>query len=442
MSERDFMDTNARRGVGVADWHVALNDIPALIKQGHTGLLGVIAITVQPPPPFFRLAPESVLRLRQQIVERLMRCVRPVDRFYSIGLREGLVILPELRSSATLVMAMLKFRQQFEAVGIDIDGVTMHLDLSCGAALYPDDGVEAWYLVQSARIACLIAGRRGLGYALYEADMDTLDVATRKLDQELRTVLTDGAGLELHLQPQVDALSGRCVGAEALLRWRRAAGEFVPPPAVLAAIERLGMHHRFNEWLFLTTGRIYRELAEAGAETRLSINISANDLLDIELPDLLEQSLKVWNVEPRTIQIEITETSMVQETEIVRGVLHRLRGLGLGLAVDDFGTGFSSMSNLKNLPVQEVKIDQSFIRNLMSSKRDQEITDSMIRLSHRLGFTVVAEGVETERAARLLTEMGCDRLQGFLFSPAMPREAFIDWYKRHSTGVAGCPNAG
>ena len=157
---------------GVPDWLVALNDIPALLKSGTTGLLGVVVMTVQPAPSFFRLSPESILRLRQQIGERLIRCVRPVDRLYSISQREGLVVLPELRSSATLVMAMLKLRQQFEEVGVSIDGVTMYLEVSCGAALYPDDGEEALHLVQSARIACLCAARRGLGYALYEPEMD------------------------------------------------------------------------------------------------------------------------------------------------------------------------------------------------------------------------------------------------------------------------------
>ena len=424
---------------GVPDWLVALNDIPALLKSGTTGLLGVVVMTVQPAPSFFRLSPESILRLRQQITERLMRCVRPIDRLYSISQREGLVVLPELRSSATLVMAMLKLRQQFEEVGVSIDGVTMYLEVSCGAALYPDDGEEALHLVQSARIACLCAARRGLGYALYEPEMDALDVTTRELDQELRAVLTLGSGLELHLQPQIDALSGACVGAEALLRWRRANGDWVPPPVVLAGIERLGMHHRFNQWLVMTTGRIARQLTDAGVDISLSVNISANDLVDVELPDLLEQSLKVWNVEPRRIQIEITETSMVQETETVRTVLHRLRGLGFELAVDDFGTGFSSMSNLKNMPVQEVKIDQSFVRNILNSRRDQEITGSMIRLSHRLGFTVVAEGVESERIAGLLAEIGCDRLQGFLFSPAIAVEDFIAWFKQRAARITADP---
>ena len=156
---------------GVPDWLVALNDIPALLNSGTTGLLGVVVMTVQPAPSFFRLSPESILRLRQQITERLMRCVRPIDRLYSISQREGLVVLPELRSSATLVMAMLKLRQQFEEVGVSIDGVTMYLEVSCGAALYPDDGEEALAAVIAGDVrpglARLRAGRQYLNNPLW-----------------------------------------------------------------------------------------------------------------------------------------------------------------------------------------------------------------------------------------------------------------------------------
>jgi EAL domain-containing protein (putative c-di-GMP-specific phosphodiesterase class I) len=163
----------------------------------------------------------------------------------------------------------------------------------------------------------------------------------------------------------------------------------------------------------------------------LSVTLSANDLLDPEVPDLLAQALDTWNVDPSAIQLEITETSVVKDADSVSDVLLRLRQLGVSLSIDDFGTGFSGMSNLQILPVQEVKVDQSFIRNIVDSKRDQEITESIIRLAHRLELQVVAEGVETRAAADLLAAMGCEWLQGFLYAPALPLEQFIAWYQTH-----------
>jgi EAL domain-containing protein (putative c-di-GMP-specific phosphodiesterase class I) len=257
--------------------------------------------------------------------------------------------------------------------------------------------------------------------------MDDLDDRLMNFDHELRTAFSGDCGLQLYLQPQIEAKSGHCLGAEALLRWCRADGEWVAPQVLLAAIERLGLRHQFNRWLFLAASQTCHKLASSGVDIRLSINLSANDLLDPEMPDLLIQALNTWNVAATAIRLEITETSMVQDTSSVIDVLLRLRQLDVSLSIDDFGTGYSGMSNLKILPVQEVKVDQSFIRNLVESKHDQEITESIIRLSHRLGLQVVAEGVETREVAQLLTAMGCEWLQGFLFSPAIPLKQFIAW---------------
>lgn len=408
---------------------LALNEMPALAKHSVNSGLGVIVFLVHPDSALYRLSPESSQRLHQEIIGRLRALLRETDRLYSLGNWEWLIVLPGLRSSATMTMAMLRLRRLGDEPGLVVDGLVLSPMISCGAAIHPDDGEDALHLVQSARIARLSAERHGSDGALYHADMEALDDRLKSFDQELRTAFFGELGLQLYLQPQIEARSGRCVGAEALLRWRRANGEWVPPPELLAAIERLGLRQRFNRWLFNTVGQIAHRLVASSIGIRLSINLSANDLLDPEVPDLLDQSLKTWNVDPQAIRIEITETSMVEDTESTIAVLLRLRKLGVSLAIDDFGTGYSGMSNLKNLPVQEVKIDQSFVFNVVASKRDQEITRSIIRLSHRLGLQVVAEGVETLEAAQLLTAMGCEWLQGYLFSKALPLDLFMTWFQ-------------
>jgi EAL domain-containing protein (putative c-di-GMP-specific phosphodiesterase class I) len=411
---------------------VALNDIPLLAKRLANRGLGVIALLVHPDSAFYRLSPESSQRLHQEIIVRLRTLMRETDRLYSLGNWEWLIVLPGLRSSATMTMAMLRLRRLGDEPALVVDGLALSPTISCGAAIYPDDGEDALHLVQSARIARLSAERNGNDGALYQTDMEALDDRLKSFDQELRMAFFGDLGLQLYLQPQIEARSGRCVGAEALLRWCRGNGEWVAPPELLAAIERLGLRQRFNRWLFNTVGQIAHRLIASAVDIRLSINLSANDLLDPEVPDLLDQSLKTWNVEPQVIRIEITETSMVEDTESTIAVLMRLRTLGVSLAIDDFGTGYSGMSHLKNLPVQEVKIDQSFVFNLVASTRDQEITRSIILLSHRLGLQVVAEGVETLEAAQLLTIMGCEWLQGYLFSKALPLERFMVWFKERA----------
>ena len=412
---------------------VALTDIPLLSQAASDSVLGVIAFIVHPDPAFYRLSPESALRLRQKITSRLNAQLRDGDRLYSISNWEWLIVFPGMRSSATLTLAMLKLGHLFDDQVLSVDGITLRLPLSCGAAIHPENGDDALYLVQSARIAALHAERTGEITALYDPDMEELDDRLKKFDIELRTAFSGENGMQLYLQPQIETKSGRCVGAEALLRWRRHNGEYVPPPELLAAIERLGLRQRFNRWLFLATGQICHKLLQLEIDIRLSINLSANDLLDPEMPDLLGQALGTWSISPEMLRLEITETSMVQDTGNVIDVLQRLRQLGTSLSIDDFGTGFSGMSNLKNLPVQEVKVDQGFVSNIVGSKRDHEIVASIIKLSHRLGLQVVAEGVESQDVADLLESLECEWLQGFLFSPALPFDEFVAWYRNRNS---------
>ena len=413
-----------------AELTTALLDIPELARQSPTASLGVIVLALEPDTAFYRLQPESLQRFQHEIAGRLRDIKRPQDLLYLITPREWLLVLPDLRSSATLTMAMIKLHRMVDAYLLNIDSIALRLAATCGGAMYPEDGKDALYLVQSARIASIHARNNEEGQALYHADMEKLDDRLKSFDQEIRQAFQSESGLQLYLQPQVEAVGGACTGAECLLRWQRESGQWVSPPELLATIVRLGLRQLFNRWLFQRLGHICKELAAHHITLRLSVNLSANDLLDLEMPDLFGQALATWHIDPLMVLLEITETSMVQYTEHVADVLERFRQLGTQLSIDDFGTGFSGMSNLKNLPVHEVKIDKSFVRNIATSQRDREITASIIGLSHRLGLRVIAEGVETRESAQILAEMGCDHLQGFLFAPGLPPDKFIDWYQK------------
>ena len=188
-----------------------------------------------------------------------------------------------------------------------------------------------------------------------------------------------------------------------------------------------------HRWLLHQATQIQLQLAEQGIDIVLSINLSANDLLDIELPDMIGQVLATWDIAPDRILLEITETIMVDESWQVLDVLNRMRKLGLHLSIDDFGTGYAGLSYLQRLPVQEVKIDQMFVRQAAESEKAREIITSIIQLATKLNMSVIAEGVETTEILGILSALGCRFAQGYLFSKALPMPAFIDWWQENQT---------
>ncbi len=418
----------------------ALTDVSARLadlREGSVGV-GVISLYTQSDAALYRLPLEHLRRFERTMEREIRARLRPQDALFAIDGKEWLIVLPNLSSAAVLTLAMLRFEQAFNEAPQEIDGIVLPMRVVCGAALSPDHGKDAYHLLQSARIAGLVAGRADIGSQIYNPSMEESSPSVASLERDLRAAFSGGPELELHLQPKVHVPSGECRSAEALLRWRNSAGQWVPPPVVVSLIDRLGMRHRFNRWLFQHAAQILHRLRMEGLEVDVSINLSATDLYDTEVPDLISQALSTWNVSAERLCIEITETSMIDDSagESVSAVLGRLRQLGLSLSIDDFGTGFSGMSRLKRLAVQEVKIDRSFVIDLLNSARDREIAASIIDLSHRLGVEVTAEGVEDERTAGLLADMGCDHIQGFLYSKALAPAAFVDWVRaRAGIGV-------
>lgn len=425
-------------GTGLPRLRQALAHLARLHQGPANECHGLVLLQLLPNPALLRLTLEAETPLRQEISRRLGAALRPQDRLYSLGTWEWLALLPRLPSPAPVSLAMLKLRRALLQPPLESGGIELGAEIACGAAFSPDQGHDPQHLIQSARIAALHSGQSHDGTLLYHPDMEQGDAHQSCLARELQEALAENR-LQLFLQPQVDIASGSCHHAEALLRWQRRDLAWVEPPQIIAALERAGLRHDFNRWLFQHAALYLAQLREAGIDTRISINLTAHDLLDPELPELLGQALATWRLPSTQLILEITETVAVRESAEVLEVLHRLRAMDICLSIDDFGTGYAGMSYLQHLPVQEIKVDQRFILPLAESTREQEITRAVVELAHRLGMEVVAEGVETPAVLECLRQLGCERAQGHLFSPPLPLEEFLAWQRARASEGAHAP---
>jgi EAL domain-containing protein (putative c-di-GMP-specific phosphodiesterase class I)/GGDEF domain-containing protein len=414
-------------GTGLPRLRKALANLVSLHQKSNASAChGLVILSLQPNAALLRLAPEANERLRREVSWRLTGILREQDRLYVLGVWEWLAILPDLPSPASVSLAMLKLRRVFQQPTLKISDHELDIQVVCGSAIYPDHGHDPQHLIQSARIAVLHASQRNEWSAMYQPDMEQASASHIDLSRKLRNALLEDR-LQLFLQPQVNISDFHCCHAEVLLRWRCPDGEWIDAAEAVKILEQSGLRPNFNRWLFQRVTLYLAQLRDAKKDVSISVNLTANDLLDPEVPDLIQQALSLRKLPTSALTLEITETAAIQESQEVEDVLRQLRAMNIRLSIDDFGTGYAGMAYLQRLPVQEIKVDQRFILPLAESPRDQEITRSIIELAHKLGMQVVAEGVETPATQECLRQMNCERVQGFLYSRALPVEAFMDW---------------
>jgi EAL domain-containing protein (putative c-di-GMP-specific phosphodiesterase class I) len=246
---------------------------------------------------------------------------------------------------------------------------------------------------------------------------------------ELRSAMTERRGLELYYQPQISFATRRVVGAEALLRWRRDNGEFVPPDRFIALAEYSGLIVELGAWVFETAVAQLAEWDRCALHLqRMSINVSLVQFRAAEFLPMARDCVQRAAMPAGRIELEITESMAMLEADRVGIMLDELKQLGFLIAIDDFGTGFSSLSYLHELPIDRLKIDRAFIRSLSEQARGKSIARMVVGLGHSLGLAVIAEGVETEAQAAILRAMQCDEVQGFLYGKPMPAAQFKDWH--------------
>ncbi len=360
--------------------------------------------------------------LLQEVARRMRAELRGSDVLARLGGDEFAVLLREqddVRATLTVVEKLAQAIAQPWRLGHH----EFHPGASIGVVFAPQDGADADLLLRHADMAMYRAKEAGRGtFAVYDAAMAHQMEEKARLQSRLKRALQH-EGLRLHYQPQLCARSGRIVGAEALLRWHDAELGEVAPARFVAVAEGSGLIHGLGDWVLNAACRQLAQWREEGlAPLRLAVNISVHQLRQPGFAARLEELLALWHVPPGQLELEITETAALTHREQALALLERLAGLGVSLALDDFGIGYSSLSHLRQMPVARLKLDRSFVQGLGRQDADAVVTRAVIGLAKTLGKAVVGEGVETEAQRDFLAAEGCDELQGWLFAPALPAD--------------------
>jgi diguanylate cyclase (GGDEF)-like protein len=314
------------------------------------------------------------------------------------------------------------------AAPVTIEGVRVEMAASIGIAVHPEHGADAAALLQRADVAMYAAKAGHAGVATYQPSDDQDSARRRGLAGALRRAIDDG-NLTVAYQPKASLADGRAVGVEALLRWTHAELGFVAPDEFIPIAERTGLIVPLTSYVLdRALGECARWAAD-GLDLGVAVNISVRNLLDSDLPDEIGALLVRHGVEPRRLTLEVTESSVMADPDRALDVLNRLSRIGIRLSVDDFGTGYSSLTYLKRLPVDEVKIDKSFVMSMASDAGDAAIVRSIIDLGGSLGLTVVAEGVEDTESWSRLAELGCDIVQGYALCRPVPAAEATEWLR-------------
>jgi diguanylate cyclase (GGDEF)-like protein len=378
--------------------------------------------------------------LLEQLGARLGASVGRDDFFARLGGDEFALVIGGCADVATATAAGERMRATLEAPFI-LDDIPMQIDASVGLALYPEHAATAVELLKRADIAMYQAKRDRSGISAYREERDEHSRDRLVLLGELRTGIPRGE-LELHYQPQVDLATGRLSGLEALVRWQHPVHGRLMPPAFLPAVEQTSLMRPFTEHVIAAA--LDRAAAWVGSalDVPIAVNVAAANLLDNTFPETVDRLLREAGIAADRLCVEVTENAVMADTERTVAVLARLRELGVRISIDDFGTGHSSLARLKQLPVDELKIDKDFVFHMDEDDRDAAIVEAAVTLGRRLNLSVVAEGVETPAARERLQALGCDHAQGFLVSRPLPALELEAWAAEHApAALAGAVEA-
>jgi diguanylate cyclase (GGDEF)-like protein len=363
-------------------------------------------------------------RLLQEVSERLIRCVHEGETVARFEGDEFALLLTQISDTETVIEVIQNIKEAL-SLPFTIEGHELFMTTSIGISLYPDDGADAPTLLKNAGAALYLTKERGGdNYQFYTADMNAKALKRLALENNLRRAL-ERSEFEVHYQPQVDINTRRVVGVEALVRWRHPELGLVSPAEFIPLAEDTGLIVPLGEWVLRTAcAQSQAWQAEGLAPLRVSVNLSARQFQQQNLSDIVARVLQETGLSARYLELELTESSIMKNPESAVRTLGELKAMGINIAVDDFGTGFSSLGYLKRLPIDTLKIDQSFVRDMTTDPDDAALVMAIITLAHNLRLDVIAEGVETEEQLRFLHLLRCDAWQGYLFRRPLPPKAF------------------
>ena len=368
-------------------------------------------------------------RVLQVVANRLLACLRESDTVARIGGDEFTVLVEDMTTMESIAALAQQIIDSL-SLPFPLDGREMFCTVSVGIAIYPDDSESLDGLMKSADSAMYRAKEQGRNtYRFFTEDMHRRAYERLLLENRLRGALKRGE-FQLHYQPQIDVASGATVGIEALLRWNDEERGLVQPLEFIGVLEDTGMIVEVGHWVLEEACAFNQSLREIGLPPiRVAVNISPRQFRQKGLVESIRQILSNTGLGAEYLDLEITESVLVDAVD-APDVLERLSGMGVRLSIDDFGTGYSSLSYLKRFPIDTLKIDRSFVRDIMTDSDDAAITVAIIALSRSLRLKVLAEGVETAEQLASLRHHGCDEIQGFLYARPMSGDALVAWLRQ------------
>ncbi len=344
-----------------------------------------------------------------------------------LGGDEFALFLPQVNTSRQALVlghrVLDALRNEF-----DVDGYSTEISASIGISLFPEQARDVSTMMRYADVAMYCAKTQMTGAALYDPEKDPHSPKRLSMMNELGRAIRENQ-LCLYFQPKVSLLERRCYGFEALLRWKHPQLGFVPPGEFVPIVEMTNLIHPMTRWVLEQSIRHCRAWHDQGQMHSVAVNLSARNLLDETITRQVEELLEQYQLPAWALELEITESSIMSDPARAMTVLERFHDLGVQLAIDDFGTGYSSLAYLKRLPVQTLKIDYSFVRQMLEDEQDEIIVNSTIHLAHNLGLQVVAEGVESAPLLEKLQAMGCDKAQGYYISRPLSEEQMPEWFE-------------
>jgi diguanylate cyclase (GGDEF)-like protein/PAS domain S-box-containing protein len=363
-------------------------------------------------------------KLLQSIAKRLVDCVRGSDTVSRQGGDEFVVLLAEVQQSGDVASTA---RRMLRAVAAPhrVDQHELHVTTSIGVSVFPDDGEDAETLIKNADTAMYQAKEKGRqGYQFFKPAMNIRAVERQSIEESLRRAL-ERQELTLHYQPKIKLRTGAVTGAEALIRWAHPTRGPVPPGQFISVAEDCGLILPIGSWALREACRQARAWADAGLPVvTMAVNVSAMEFRNDHFLENLFSVLDETRLDPKSLELEVTESVLMKRAESATSILRTVRERGVQVAIDDFGTGYSSLSYLRRFPVDALKIDQSFIRQISTAGEDTAIVTAVIAMAQSLKLRVVAEGVETQEELAFLRAHQCDEAQGYYFSRPLPAQEF------------------